>query len=250
MAFDMDNLAGVAGEVIQEVRDFEDDWGWPGFKVTGRVLRADHPDWKQHVFDVAANRPEAVATREAVNDRVFHNMAPKGFRRGAKTENEAHARMLRKVAENEKLITEVMSVRELKGGIAALLCHDLRINGETTIRRKGREYDLSTVEGRLAVFDHALWEDTRDGEKVEVAVPVFKKHGDGRPQLDAEGEPVRNTLAGWNLGDALAALIRNSAEETEAFVRKRKAAVLEPLGGTATGITGSGSENQSPPAES
>lgn len=244
MAFDFDNLAGVAGAVIQDVRDFEDNWGWPGVKVTGRVLRADHPDWKQHVFDVSASRPEAQATREAVNDRIFHGIAPKGFRKGAKTENEAHARMLRKVAENERLVTDVTAVRELKGGIAALLCKDLRINGETIIKRNGQEYDISTVEGRIAVFDHRLWEFEREGKPVHIAVPIHRMNGSG-PELDSEGEPVRNALAGWNLGDALAALIRDEAELTEKFVLSRKADALEPSGGISNGPSDTGSTSPS-----
>lgn len=244
MALDMDNLAGLAGEVIGEVADFEDNWGWPGLKVTGRVLRADHPEWKQYTFDVAAQRPEAVRTREAVNQRVFHSLAPKGFRKQAKTEGEAHQRMLRQVAENEKLLTEVMVVRDQKPGIAALLCKELRINGESEVLRNGVTYDLDTIEGRRAILSHATWESERDGEKVEVAVPVHQQNGAG-PLLDDEGEPVRNTLAGWNLGDALARLIRDSAEETERFVKGRKADALEPSSGTSTGPSASGSPSPS-----
>jgi len=244
MALDMDNLAGLAGEVIGEVADFEDNWGWPGLKVTGRVLRADHPEWKQYTFDVAAQRPEAVRTREAVNQRVFHGLAPKGFRRKAQTEGEAHQRMLRQVAENEKLLTDVMQLRDLKHGIASILCKELRINGESEILRNGITYDLNTVEGREAFLDHALWQFDRDGERVQVAVPVHQQNSTG-PLLDDAGEPVRNTLAGWNLGDAIAALLRDSAEETERFVRGRKADALEPSGASSTGLSASGSPSPS-----
>lgn len=240
MALNMDNLAGVAGEVIGEVAPFEDDWGWPGIKVTGLVLRADHPKWKEYTFGVAASRPEAVKTREAVNARVFHGLAPKGFRKQAKTEGEAHQRMLRQVAENERLITDVMLVRELKPGLAALLCKELRINGEAQVIRNGVTYDLDTIEGRLAILNHATWESELDGEKVEVALPVHRQNGSG-PEVDAAGEPVRNTYAGWNFGDALAARIRDCAEETERFVRCRKADALEPSGAMSAGPSGSGS---------
>lgn len=245
MALNMDNLAGAIGEILGEERHFEDTWGMEGLKVTGTVLRADHPEWQQHLMDLANNRPEAKKTREVVNTRIFSGLAPKGFRRAKQTEAEAHAEMLRKVGEGERLRIAVFTLREQKGGIAAHLCRDLKINGEHEISRGGTTYDLSTVEGRLGILNHEIWEFEQDGGKVEVTVGLFQRGPDGEFVKDEQGEPIRNHEGGWNLGDALASLIVREAEDTAKFVRVRKADALEQSGASSIGPTGSGSPSAS-----
>lgn len=252
MAADLDNLGGVIGEVLGEVRDFTDPWGMPGFKVTGEVLRGDHPDWRQHELDIAASQPEYVQRQELVNERLLNPLAPKGFRQTKKlSETQAHQRLVEKTAKlDTKLKTQVFNLRDRKPGLAAILCKSLQINGETVVTRAGKTHDLSTAAGRESLLDHQTWQFEQEGEIVEATIPVFKLGPDGAKELDDFGEPVRNECAGWNIGDALAWLIENEADDTEKFVKKRKAALLEPSVGTATGTTASGSQSQSPSDES
>lgn len=246
MSANMDDLGGLIGEVIREVRPFEDSWGIPSLKVTGLVLRADHPTWRQHSLEVQAARPEAVRSREVVNERVFHGIAPKGFRQAKKmSEHEAHARMLGKIAQAEKLQIDIFVLREMKAGIAAILCQDLRINGESTAQRKGVTYDLSTAKGRSAFFNHSIWEFEQDGQKKELAVPMYRKGPDGAIATDEAGEPIKNDRGGWNLGDAIAQLIMDEAEDLSRFVEQQMAQSSENSGGISTGNTASGSASQS-----
>jgi len=249
MALNMDNLAGAAGEILGEERAFEDDWGMPGLKITGVVLRADHPDWQQHLMDLASGRPEAKHAREVVNERIYAPLAPKGFRRSKATEGEAHARMLKELTETERLKIAVFALRDQKSGIARLLCRSLRINGEREIQRGGQTFDLGTAEGRERFLNHETWESEEGGEKVEFAVGLYQQKGGGERMLDDQGEPIRNREGGWNFGDGLASLILRQAEETEKFVRTRKADALEPSGASSTSSSGFGSRSTSPDDE-
>lgn len=252
MAQNMDDLAGLVGEVLCETRAFEDSWQIPGFKVTGVVLRGDHPDWRQHVLDLQAGRPEAQKTRKVVNERIFQSLAPKGFRQSKKlSEAEAHERMLGKVAEAEKLQIDIFALREQKEGIASILCRDLKVNGESIVTRGGVSHDLSTADGRRSFFSHTTWEFNHDGgAKKELAVPVYRKDAADELVLDDTGEPIKNDLGGWNLGDAVAQLVVQEADNLVAFVATRKADALEQSGGTSTGPSASGTPSRSASAES
>lgn len=250
MASNLDDLGGVIGEVIHETRPFEDSWNIPGFKVTGVVLRADAPAWRQHVLEVQASRPEQVRAREVVNERVYNGLAPKGFRAGKKlSEHEAHAKMLGKIAQSERLLIDVFLLREQKAGIASILCKELRVNGETVVTRRGVTCDLSTPEGREALFNDGLWEVSQSGEKKELAVPLYRKGTDGQVLTDDLGEPVKNDCGGWNIGDALAQLVLQEAEDLPAYVEARKSDALEPSGATSTGPSGFGFSSPSSVAE-
>lgn len=245
MAQNMDDLAGLVGEVLCETRPFEDSWQIPGFKITGVVLRGDHPDWRQHVLDLQASRPEAQRTRRVVNERIFQGLAPRGFRQSKKlSEAEAHDRMLGKVAESERLQIDIFSLREQKEGIAAILCRDLKVNGESVVTRGGASHDLSTPPGRLSFFSHALWEIEDDGKK-ELVVPVYRKDAAGALVLDDTGEPIKNDLGGWNLGDAVAQLVVQEADNLVAFVATRKADALERSEDISTGTSASGTRSPS-----
>lgn len=240
----LDDLGGVIGEVIGETRSFEDSWGIPGFRVTGTVLRADAPAWRQYQLEVQAARPEQVRQRELVNERIYNGLQPKGFRAGKKiSEHEAHARMLGKIAQSERLLIDVFLLREQKKGLAEILCKSLRVNGDSVVTRGGVTYDLDTPAGRAAIFDHELWEVNQGGEKKELAVPVYRKGPDGQALTDDTGEPIKNDMGGWNLGDAVAQLILQEAEDLPRFVEARKADALEPSGPTSTGRSDTGPEN-------
>jgi hypothetical protein len=243
MALDLDNLAGHVGEVLREVRPFT--LAIPGIVITGEVLRGDHPDWKQHLLDLQAERPEVKRQRKVVNERVFSGLEPKGFRQKKKpSETQAHQEMLAKLSEEETLQIEVYTIRDQKDGIATILLKKLEVNGETTVRRGGVEHDLSTPAGRLAFMDHETWEFTEGTERKELSIPVYK---DGEP--DDFGERERNELGGWNFGDAIAKSVLQEADDLAAFVEKRKADVLDSSGATSTGVFESGSPSQPPPEE-
>lgn len=242
MALNLDDLAGVVGEAIGEVREFSDPWGMPNLRITGEVLRASHPDWRQWEMDLEAGKPEAVQSRAAVHERLLSPLAPAkaGFRQEKKlSEAEAHRRLVTKVASLENLKIDVVRLRERKEGIASLLLKSLQINGETVVRRGGVEHDLSTPAGRESFLDHRLWQVEKDGQVQDLAVPFYQKK-DGQPVLDDDGELVENYLAGWNLGDAVAQLALREAEDLSKFVEVRKADALEPSGSISTGPSGTG----------
>lgn len=232
MAFDLDNLRGHVGEVLRETRPFTDPWKIPGITITGEVLRGDHPDWKQHLLDLLAARPEAQRQRRVVNERVFSGLAPKGFRqKKAVSDGEAHQQMLEKLSEEETLQIEIFNLREQKNGIAAILLKKLAVNGETEFVQGGKTYDLTTVEGRAAFMDHETWEFEEGGEKKELSIPVYKA-GAGE---DKWGEREKNDLGGWNWGDAVAKMVLNESDDLAAFVEERKAEVLDRSRGTSNG---------------
>lgn len=241
----LDNLNGLVGAIILESRSFKDSWGIPGLEISGTVLRGNHPDWQQHLMDLAASKPESVRSREVMNERIFSGLAPKGFRQKKKvSEEEAHARMLNRLAEQEKLQTGVMSLREQKAGIAQILCRGLAVNGEAVVTRDGVSHDLATPEGRLSFLDHRTWEFEEDGQRKEVSIPYYRKQADGSLDLDTFDEPVKQDLGGWNLGDAVAQLLIQEAEDLAAFAEVRKADALGPSSGTAAGSTTTGSDGQ------
>lgn len=241
MPSNLDDLGGVIGEVIGETRAFEDPWNIPGFRITGTVLRADAPAWRQYALEVQAARPEQVRARELVNERIYHGLAPKGFRASKKvSEAEAHAQMLGRMAKSERLLIDVFLLREQKKGLAGILCKSLRVNGESVVTRGGVTCDLDTPEGREAFLSHELWEVTQGGEKKELAIPLYRKNADGATAVDEFGEPVKNDCGGWNLGDAVAQLILQEAEDLPKFVEARKADALEQSADIWTGRSDTG----------
>lgn len=239
MPMNLDNLGGFLGaEVLKETREFEDTWNLPGLKVTGVVLRGDHPEWRQHLMDLQQQRPEQKRTRRLVNERIFSGLAPKGFKQSKKlSEGEAHERMIGKLAEEERLVVDTFSLREQKPGIASILCKRLEVNGETLVKRNGKELDLTTPEGREAFMDHEMWL-TPEGE---LSIPVYQKGPDGEPLLDEFQEPIPLDHGGKNLGDAIAALLVEQAEDLAKFVEKRRAEALDLSGAASNGPTESGS---------
>lgn len=242
MAMDMDHLGGHVGEVLRETREFEDSWGF-GFKF--RVLRGTHPDWKQHELELGADKPTAQKIRTATAETVFADLAPQGFRSKKKvSKGEAYDRMIKKVAEREDVTIDVFDLREKKPGIASILIREMSYKGETVIRRRGNEYDLSTPDGRLAFMDHTVWTFEEDGETKEESVPVYRQTPDGELELDGRDEPVENVLAGWNLGDALAKIAVQESMDIAQFSEKRKAVILDRSGDTSNGSTGIGSPSQ------
>jgi hypothetical protein len=241
----LDNLNGLVGEIILESRAFEDSWGIPGLTITGQVLRGNHPEWQQHQMDLAASKPESVRSREIMNARIFSQLAPKGFRQKKKlSEEEAHANMLGKLAEQEKLQTAVNSLREQKAGIASILCLSLAVNGETVVTRGGVSHDLSTPAGRESFLSHKTWEFEQDGVRKEVSIPYYRKTAAGGLELDSFGEPVPQDMGGWNLGDAVAQLLIQEADDLAAFAEVRKADALGLSNDTGAGSTTTGSADQ------
>ncbi len=236
MAVDLDNLAGHVGEVLRETRRFT--LAIPGITITGEVLRGDHPDWKQHLLDLQAERPEVQRQRRVVNERVFAGLEPKGFRQKKRpSETQAHQDMLAKLSAEESLQIEIYSIRDQKDGIATILLRKLEVNGETTVKRGGVEHDLTTPAGRLAFMDHETWEFMEGTEKKELSIPVYKE--DSEP--DGFGERERNELGGWNFGDAIAKSVIQEADDLAAFVENRRAEVLDSSSATSTGSIESGS---------
>lgn len=246
----LDDLGGIIGEVIGEVRGFADSWDMAGLHITGEVLRADHPTWRQYGLDFEASRPEARQSRELVHERLLNPLAPKGFRQSKKlSEPEAHRRLVGKVAGLERLQIDVFRLREQKPGIAEILCKSLVVNGEPVAKRRG-EHDLTTAAGRASFMDHRLWEVEMDGMQKEICVPFYQTNADGAVILDDDGEPIKNDFGGWNLGDAMAALIVQEAEDLPRFVEARKADALEVSGDRSIGPSESGSASTSIDAES
>jgi hypothetical protein len=243
----LDQLGGVIGEVLGNIRPFADSWDIPGLQVTGEVLRSSHPNWRQHELDLAAARPEFLKRQELVNEAMLNPIAPPGFREKKKlSPAQAHMRLVEKTAKlNTNLMIDIFNLRERKKGISSILCKSLRVNGDTTVTMGGREHDLTTSAGRESLLDHETWEFEQDGEVVEQTIPVYKLGPDGEKLLDDSGEPVLQDCGGWNLGDAIAWLIEAEADKTELFVRARKADALEVSGAPLTGPSGSGLESPS-----
>lgn len=246
MAANLDSLGGLVGEIILESRSFTDSWGIPGLVITGQVLRGNHPDWQQHLMDLAASKPESVRSREIMNARIFSGLAPKGFRQKKKlSEEEAHAKMLGKLAEQEKLQISVFALREQKKGIASILCLKLAVNGETVVERGGVSHDLTTAAGRESFLNHETWEFEDGGQRKEVSIPYYRKGADGELELDAFDEPVKQDLGGWNLGDAIAQLCVQESDDLAAFAEVRKADALGQSNDTAGGSITTGSDGPS-----
>lgn len=239
MALDLDDLGGHVSEVLRDTRDFEDPWGWG---IQGTVLRGDHPDWRQFNLDHDADRPVAEKVRRVTAENVFSDMAPTGFRRAKKpTKGEAYNRMIQKLSEKDEIKIDIFDLRERKDGIATILCKALSFKGETIVRRRGKEFDLSTPDGRAQFFDHSLWDREENGEKKTDSVPVYERTAEGETKLDDNGDPIEQRLGGWNIGDALAQLIVDESKDLAAFVEVRKAAVLDRSGSTSNGSTVTGS---------
>jgi hypothetical protein len=240
--FDLDNLGGLAGEVLRDTRPVEDPWG---FGIKAVVLRFDHPDWKKYDLDLAADKPVAEKIRRVTAEAAFSDMAPTGFRKTKKlSRGEAHQKMIRQLSAKDEVTTDIEDLREKKTGIASILCRSL-----SGIRKGGQELDLSTPEARLAIMDHAAYEFTEGGETKYRAIPVYKRGADGETELDQFEEPVEMRWGGWNTGDAIAAWLLEESKDLALFVETQKAVALEPSGATLTGSTATGSPESLQSAE-
>jgi hypothetical protein len=254
MAQDLDNLGGHVGEVLLKERPFTDPWGW---NITGIVRRIDDPDYRQAELELNAAKPDAHKLRLATAENIFSDLRPDGFRQGKKlTKREAYERMVRKAAEPGEVVIDLLDLREKKPLIARLLCRTdrkgaapLMFRGESIVRRNGKEFDLSTPEGRLGLMDHTLWEFQEGDEVKEHTTPLFKRGPDGELELDDYEEPIEHILGGKNVGDALAYLLLREAKDLASFVDQRGKEVLEPFGATSTGSTATGSPSPSPSGE-
>lgn len=248
---DLDNLEGFTGDVLLAARPFTDPWGWA---IAGIVLRGDSPEWRQFTLDVEADKPAAAKVRQATAENIFSDMAPQGFRQGKKlSKTEAYKRMVRQVAARDEVKIDILDLRDKKSGIAQILCLSLTFRGQSIVRRRGIEFDLSTPAGRMAFMDHQLWESPPGqdgGAKTAFTVPVFKRGPAGETLLDSEQEPIENDyLPGWNLGDALAQLIVDESKNLSAFVEVQKAAVQGESKPISAGSTGTGFPALSPAGE-
>lgn len=238
MAHGMEDLAGLAVEVLRERREFTDPWG---LGIAGVITRGDGLAWQKYLLELAADKPDAKKMRQVTAENLFADVAPDGFRAGKKlSKAEAHRRMVARVAEKGELQLTLEAVREQKPGIAEHLLLSLTYKGETRPVIGGKPYDLSTPAGRAAFMDHQVWCFEDEGEKLEFAVPLHA------PEPDENGDPVENLFGGKNFGDAIAFLARHEADNQAAFVWKRKAKVVESSGGIATGSIATGSQSQSP----
>ena len=242
MAIDMDNLGGHLGEVLKERRDFTDPWGLPGFTFTGTVRRGDSIEWRQYEMDLLGNSPDQIKARELLNARIYQGLAPKGFRAPKKlSEGEAHQRMLGQMAQEQKLEVDTIALRRKKHGIAFLLCEKLALNGETVVKRAGRDYDLATPAGREAFFDHEIWTSAGPDGPVEMSVPLYKRGADGEVLLDEYDSPIEQEFGGHNFGDALAELVLSEANDVARFSQQRKAESLDVSSAASNGSSATGS---------
>jgi hypothetical protein len=241
MAFDLDNLGGLVSEVLRDTRVVEDPWG---FGIKAVVLRADHPDWKKYELDVAADMPVSERYRRVTAEYLVPDEVA-GFRKKKQlSKGEVRRQMVTKLSEKDEPTTEVEYIRSVKQGLAEILIKSLSIKGETTVRLDERHIDLTSAEGRAEFLDHTLFEFAENGETKTKAIPVYKRKADGELEQDSLGDPVENHLAGWNTGDAIAAMLLDEAREVAAFVEKRKGDALEPseptrIGSTEIGFPGS-----------
>lgn len=248
MAVDMDDLGGHVAEVLLTERRFEDPWGWG---IAGIVRRIDDPEYKQFELEIASNKPDAQKMRRGVAEAIYADFRPdNGFRSGKKlSKREAYERMVSQAAEKGEVVIDLYDLREKKEGIARILCRELSFKGETLVRIQGKEFDLSTPEGRAGLMDHRLWEFQEGGVTKEKTTPLYKRRPDGELETDDYGEPVEQILGGQNIGDALARLVLREAKDLSAFVEQRKAEVLDSSGGIQSGSTETGFPSPSDNAE-
>lgn len=239
-AVDLDDLGGHVGEVLQPSRIFTDPWGW---EISGEVIRGDSTEWRQWLLEYAARQPSAAKVRRVTAETVLSDLAPTGARAKRKpSKGESYERMLRKLSEPDEVKIDVLDLRAKKAGIAEVLCRSLTFRGQKMVRRAGREFDLSTPEGRAAFLSHELWEiQGEGGETQTVSIPVYVKGPDGEPLLGEFDEPIENRLGGWNVGDAIAQLIIEEAGDQAAFVAGQRAEVLDRSSATSSGSTAIGS---------
>lgn len=237
MAHSIDDLNGHMVEVLREKREFTDPWG---LGISGVITRGDNIAWTRYLLKLNQDSEDFKKIRLATAESFVADVAPDGFRAGKKlSKAEAHRRMVVKIAEPSEPVVTLEAIRDQKPGIAEHLLLSLTYKGETRPVIKGETFDLTTPSGRAAFMDHELWCFEEDGESLEFAVPLNAR------EPDENGDPVENFAGGMNFGDAVAKLSIREANDQASFVWKRKAKLVEPSAGTATGTTGSGSENQS-----